>query len=379
MDKIRVLHILETIGSGGVERRRLSLAKKLDKNKFELKIICTAIKGPLAGKISEEGVEVIPIGQLTSPFQTERHRQVQKIISEFKPHILHGAVFEGVTLAAINGFFKKTPLVIIEETSDPVTRRWKANLLMRLFGMLTDVSIGVSPAAVDYLIKTAKIPQQKVKLITNGVATPRFVSEEEKNNLKIELGIGEGDLVIGSVGRMLQNEHKRFSDLIKAFAALSSQDTNLNLKLLLVGEGPEKEKYEYLAKELNIKDKVIFTGFQEDTAKYYAIMNIFSLVSAYEAFGLVLAEAMLHQLPIVATNVGGMKHIIKNNETGFLVERFKTNEIASKLAELTRDADLRKRFGNAGKKRAMENYTEELYVANVQKLYLELASEKRLF
>ena len=370
MQKIRLLHIQETLGSGGVERRRLSLAKKLDKTKFELKIVCTQTKGPIADKIRAQGVEVIEIGLFKNPLHWERHKQVQQIIDDYQPYIIHGAVFEGVTMAAVNGFIKGVPKIIIEETSDPVTRSWKANLLMRLFGRIADIAIGVSPASVEYLQAKAKITSSKVKLINNGVAIPRNVSEEEKIALRKELGISDNDLVVGSVGRMLQDEHKRFSDLIKSFATLLN--IHKNIKLLLVGEGPEQENYHKLVQELAIENHVIFAGYQEDTAKYYSIMNIFCLVSAYEAFGLVLAEAMLHKLPIVATKVGGMRFIVEQEKTGFLVERFNTKQITTKLLELIDDENLRHKYGKAGYKRAQQNYTEKCYVENIEKLYIDM-------
>ena len=369
-DKIRLLYIQQTIGSGGVERRRLLLAKKLDKTKFELKIICTQIKGPLVDQIRAQGVEVIPIVIYKHPFDWKCHKKVQQIIDDYQPNIIHGAVFEGVTMAAVNGFVKRVPRIIIEETSDPVTRSWKANLLMKFFGRISDCAIGVSPAAVEYLLYKANISSSKVKLINNGVAIPRNVSEEEKVALKKELGIKSNELVVGSVGRMLQDDNKRFSDLIKAFALLSKN--NPNCKLLLVGEGPEKEGYQNLVKRLEIEKNVIFAGYQSDTDLYYAVMDVFCLVSAHEAFGLVLAEAMLHKLPIVATAVGGMKYIVKDKETGFLVKRFDIKAISMKLQLFISDKNLREKFGQEAFRRALNKYTEEIYVGEIEKVYLNL-------
>ena len=130
---IRVLHIQETMGSGGVERLRLSLSKLLDKDKYELKIICTHTGGSIKEEIEKEGTEVIAIGQFKGIFDYKKHREVQKIINTFQPHIIHGAVFEGVTMAAINGYIKKVPVILLEETSDPKNRSWKGNLLMKFF------------------------------------------------------------------------------------------------------------------------------------------------------------------------------------------------------------------------------------------------------
>lgn len=373
---IRVLNIQETIGSGGVERRRLSLAKLLDKQKFELKIICTKTEGPTADEIRANGVEVIPIGLLNTPFQLSQHKIVMKIIEDFKPHIIHGAVFEGVTMAAINGYFKKVPIIIIEETSDPQNRRWKGHLLMKFFAFLSDKVVGVSPSATNYLLNKLKISKSKVVLINNGVRVPIQLNNQMKHELKEKLNISDNEIVIGSVGRMLIEEHKRFTDLIKAFHNLCKK--NINVKLVLVGDGPEREKYEKLVEELGIENRVIFVGYQSDVSKYYSIFDIFCLVSAYEAFGLVLAEAMLHKVPVIATRVGGMQYIVDDLSTGFLVEKYNIDDITEKLLLLSEDESLRKKYGQNGFIKAMNEYTEERYVKDVEQLYFDLIKNKKI-
>lgn len=373
---IRVLNILETISSGGVERRRLSLAKLLDKSKFELKIICTHSDGELPGKIRENGVEVIPIGNLDGPFHYSQHKKVQQIIDEFQPHIIHGAVFEGVTMAAVNGFIKKVPVVILEETSDPQNRSWKGNLLMKLFSFAADKVVGVSPAATEYLTDTVGISAKKVQLINNGVAMPRIVLSEEKELLKRQLGIQNEDVVIGSIGRMLDDNHKRFSDLISAFHVLVKED--LPVKLVLVGDGPLRAQYQQQVKSLGLEEKVVFAGYQDDVALYYSILDIFTLVSAFEAFGLVLPEAMLHKLSIVATNVGGMRYIVDHEETGFLVESKNVSQITEALKKLVTNEEMREAFGENGYNKASELFTEERYVKEVARLYEEVFHKKGL-
>lgn len=370
---IRVLNVQETIGSGGVERLRLSLAKRLDKSRFELKIICTFIIGNIANEIRENGVEVIEIGRFKSIFDYRQHHKVLKVIRDFKPHILHGAVFEGVTMAAVNGFIAKVPVVIIEETSDPQNRSWKGNLLMKFFSSFSDKVIAVSPGVSEYLFDKLNLPSNKVTLINNGVAMPRLVPKKEIATTRLALGIQPDEIVVGSVGRMLHDEHKRFSDLIRVIPLL--KERGLSVKLLLVGDGPEESQYTTLATELGIVSQVIFCGYQSDIAKYYRIMDIFSLVSAYEAFGLVVAEAMLNKVPVVATKVGGIKYIVEDAKTGFLVEPYNIQQIADKITLLCVNEQLRKEMGEKGYQRAMVEYTEERYVNQISELYLSLVEK----
>ncbi|TRX37061.1 glycosyltransferase [Flavobacterium restrictum] len=373
---IRVLHIIETIMSGGVERTRLSIAKLMDNSQFELKIICTHAVGSLPIEFAALGIEIIEIGDLKSVFDIKQHKKVMRIIDDFKPHIIHGAVFEGVTMAAISGFIKKVPIVILEETSDPQNRRWKGHLLLKLLSLSADKVIGVSPGVMEYLTNKLYLSKKKSFLLNNGVKIPKQTEQIEIEHLKRLHGIDTNHVVIGSVGRMLHDDHKRYSDLIKAFAILINK--GLKVKLILVSGGRLIDTYQELVNKLQIQDHVVFTGYQNNPDKYYAVFDIFSLVSAYEAFGLVLAEAMLHKLPIVATKVGGMKYIVKDNETGFLVNKYDIQEIAIKLEELYFNENLRKSFGENGYARAINNYTEDIYVKNLFDLYKNLLIKKGL-
>ena len=369
--KIKILHIQETIGSGGVERRRLSLAKHLDKNLFEQKFICTFERGNIPQDIRAEGWELLSVGRLKHPFQITQHKKIQKIIDDFQPDIIHGAVFEGVTMAALNGWFKKVPIVIIEETSDPQNRSWRANFLMKLFAKLSTAVVGVSPAVtVEYLTRKLKLKPSKVKLINNGVALGRKVSDEELKKARLSWGIADDDFVVGSVGRMLDDSTKRFSDIIYAYAEFSKVATQS--KLVLVGDGPERVKYEKLVAGLGLQDKVLFVGYQSDMSLFYSMMNVFTLMSSHESFGLVLAEAMLHKLPVIATKVGGMKYIVLDKKTGFLIEKYNVNSLAEKLLMLYQNQALAIEMGNLGFQRAMEEFTEESYVTKVENLYLDL-------
>lgn len=371
--KIKILHVLETIGSGGVEITRLSLANHLDNSLFEQKIVCQHTVGNIAQKIQDAGVEVICLNNsIKNVFDIKQHKDIQKIIADFRPDIIHGAVFEGVTMAVINGWLQRVPVIIIEETSDPQNRSWKGNLLMQLFSKVAHKVVGVSEGvSEEYLKGKLRIPQAKVVLINNGVALPEKHSNAEIEAEKERWGIGEDDFIIGTVGRMKNDHHKRFSDLIKAFAQFS-KDKN-NVKLMMVGGNDEYlEKYRVLAEELNISHKIIFTAYQQNVSLFYNLMDVFALVSAYEAFGLVLAEAMLNKLPVIATEVGGMKYIVDHNETGILVEKFNIDEIADSINKLFVDKELRVKMGEKGYLKAMKEYTEEAYVEKVKALYLSL-------
>ena len=370
---IRVLHIMSTVTGGGVERRRLSLAKAFKGSNYQMKLVGTFKGGAIAEQIEENGVEIIEIGDFNGPFHWEKHRKIQKIIDDFQPHIIHGAVFEGVTMAAINGFIKKVPVIILEETSDPQNRSAKADFLLRIFSWTADRFIAIAPNVADYLRNTAKISPQKVITINNGVQIPRQASEVEIQNLKNEYAINADDFIMGTVGR-LENEVKKFTDILEAIKQLDLP----HLKLLIVGGGKDEQLLKDKTREFGIEAQVILTGYQYDTAPFYRLMNLFCIASQREGFGLVAAEAMLHHLPVLATQVGGLQNVVVNEETGFLVPPNTPAKLAEKIHYFYHHPEAVTTMGEAGYQRAMEHYTEERYVKEVETLYNELLIEKRI-
>ena len=371
---IRVLHIMSTVTGGGVERRRLSLAKAFKGSNFQMKLVGTFKSGAIAEQIEKNGVEIIEVGDFNGPFHWEKHRKIQKIIDDFQPHIIHGAVYEGVTMAAINGFIKKVPVVILEETSDPQNRSAKADFLLRIFSWTADRFIAIAPNVADYLINTAKIDSKKVITINNGVEIPRGVSPEEIKNLRNQYHVKPTDFVIGTVGRLF-DDHKKITDIIAAIKMVENVD---NLKLLIVGSGRDEELIKQKAIDLGVQDKVIFTGYQFDTAPFYKLMNVFCIASQREGFGLVAAEAMLHRLPVIATKVGGLQNVVVHDETGILIKPNQPKDIALAVSKLYNDPQLLDSFAEKGFKRAMDKYTEERYVKEVINLYSELLKSKNI-
>lgn len=369
--KIRVLFCQETIASGGVEQRRLSLARFLDKEKYEIKIICTYQEGPLPSEFENAGVEVIAVGGMKHPFHWAIHKRVLGIIQQFKPQIIHGAVFEGNSMAAIGGFLGRVPIVLVEETSHPIYRSKKAILLQRFLFTAADKVIGISESVTEFLKAVVKIPSKKIKLINNGVDIPEIDSEFDKQTFKGSIGIGAYDFVLGFVGRLF-DDVKLVTILVKAIADLKDE----KVKLVIVGNGKDYDLIQKTIIDLNLTKQVFMVGYQQNPSPFYQIMDVFAIPSAHEGFGLAAVEAMMHRLPVIASNVGGLKNIVIDKVTGYLVLSNSTEGLTEKIRLLIKFPERRIQMGNEGYERAMEFYTSKKYCEAVENLYLDLLSDK---
>jgi len=372
LSKIRILHCLETIASGGVEQTLLTLIKGLDKNKFEHKIICTWHGGgAIAQAFFIEEVEVITVGSFKSLFEFKKLFKVVQIVREYRPHIIHGAVFEGMTMATIGGLLGKVPIIILEETSDPQNRSGKANWLLRQYSKFADTVQAISFDVGKYLKTVTKMDPNVVWVIPNGIPKPTFFGDEVLCKTRSSLHLSPEDVVIGFVGRLF-DDHKRVSDLIDAISLLNL----LNVKLLIVGDGKDRKALEGRVEKLNLEKNVIFIGYQSKPDLYYQVMDVFCIPSSREGFGLVAVEAMLHKLPVIATAVGGLKEVVIDGETGYLVPPGSPEDLAKKIINLIQYPELRVKFGAAGYARANENYTAERYCQEIEKLYTTLLGQK---
>ncbi|AKD05427.1 hypothetical protein PKOR_00825 [Pontibacter korlensis] len=368
-----MLHCIETIGSGGVERRRLSIIKGLDSSIFDHKIICTKAINNLPKEFRELGVEIIEIGQFKYPLQPGKLKAALGIIKKYQPDIIHGAIFEGISMATIAGTIGKVPVRIAEETSFPKNRSKKATYLLKTLLKFADYVVAVSPNVYNYLNTQAGVPDGKLKLINNGISDVRRSSDYEIANLKSHLGISSTDIVIGSVGRVYDSI-KRFSDILKAVKILDRKD----IKVLIVGEGPDTSSLINLAKELGLEEQLIMVGFQPETALFYSLMDIFTIVSGAEGFGLVAVEAMLHSLPVIATRVGGLEFVVEDNSSGILIDPCSPQQLSAALSSLISNPSLANKFGLSGRERALKEFSAERYVEEVERLYIESLKSKKI-
>lgn len=373
--KLRVLHCLETVGSGGVEQRRLSLAQHLDSDRYEQRLVCTQAIGGLPELLEQAGCSINTVGRFHGIFDQKRYRTTLEIIREFRPHIIHGAVYEGVALAAVCGRLGRVPVVLGEETSDPSNRRWKGHLLYRSFAGLCHHMVGVSPAVTDYLRRKIRLPVHKVTLINNGVAEKPRANPQEIAAVRERLGLPQDAFVIGTVGRLLDS-HKRASDLIRAMPRIIVDCPTAFL--LVVGTGRDEQALQCLASELDVADQVLFASYQADTQPYYEVMDVFTMASAHEAFGLVLVEAMFTELPVVATRVGGIPGVVDDGATGFLVDPYQPQALAERILRLVNDPSARRAMGQAGRRRALSHFSSQRYVADVDALYRRLISARNI-
>lgn len=372
-ERIRVLHSLSAIATGGVERRRLSLARLLDPARYEQQIMARGVMGALPAEFEALGVQVQVVGG-TRFLDRAAVLRATRVARSFRPHIVHGAVFEGLGVALAAGRAVGAR-VVLEETSHPINRSRAGHALFKTLVFASDACVAISPAVGGYLTEVTGVPPRKVVVIANGVATPIVPPPRDLAELRVSLGLPQSSFIVGTVGRLVDDSHKRVSDLLRALTLLRDADDKVHL--LVVGDGKERPQLERLALELGVKSQVTFAGHSDQVGGFYGLMDAFALVSGREGFGLVVAEAMLCGLPVIATAVGGLLDIVLPGETGLLIPPASPESIAAAIRQLRADPALCKRLGAAGEARARQHFSAERYARDVDAFYRSLLAEPR--
>ena len=214
-------------------------------------------------------------------------------------------------------------------------------------------------------------PDKEIKTIYNFIDYPA-PADNSDIDLKAELNIKEDEKVIIHVSNF--RKVKRIPDILNAFAAVSKR---LPCKLVLVGDGPEMGTVNKQIKKLGLRERVILLGKQENLHELYAISDACVLMSEKESFGLVLLEAMLHGVPCLGTNIGGIPEVIQDGMNGYIVEKGDSDSAAEKLYELLKDDRKRQAMGENAIRIVREHFETSRIVDQYEDLYASVLLEER--
>jgi N-acetyl-alpha-D-glucosaminyl L-malate synthase BshA len=176
--------------------------------------------------------------------------------------------------------------------------------------------------------------------------------------------VAEGEKVVLHISNF--RPVKRVADIVRAFALVRRK---VRARLLLVGEGPDREQTEDLARELGILGSTAFLGQHTSTECFYSIADVFLLSSKNEAFGLAALEAMSAEVPVVGYAGGGLNEVVRDGETGFLVPFGDVEALAARTVELLENRDRARAMGRNGRRVVLENYVPDRIVPQYEKVY----------
>jgi glycosyltransferase involved in cell wall biosynthesis len=234
--------------------------------------------------------------------------------------------------------------------------------------------IAVSDFTRRELLKYYNIPENKIRVIHNGVDVNKFKPPADKRKVKEELGFKPDDLTILSVGRLYAR--KGLFTLIESMPQVVKRFRNAKFVISGKGQSNEMKKLVAHAERLGVKDNIIFTGYYPDKKlpALYQSADVFAFSTFYEHHPFAVLEALSTGLPVVTTNVGGIPETIESGKNGFLVEPFNPQQLADRILYLLEHPAEAAEMGVLARKTIEEHFDWKIVVKKVLKVYDEALS-----
>jgi len=248
---------------------------------------------------------------------------------------------------------------------------FKPKFMRRIFPGWGDKVIAISEPVREHLVNDLHVSKEKVITIYNGVNINRFiypVTTEQKAEYKKASGLDQEQPVVGIIARLSPVKGQKY--LIKAFKHILNKVPEA--RLVIIGDGPDKQMLMDLIKELGIEKSVKLLPATRDTAPLLAAMDVFVMPSLQEGLGLSIIEAMAGGLPVVASDVGGIYTVVKEGQTGFMVPPKDDNTLSEAILKLLGDNTLCKKMGEQGREFVENNFSINTMGQQVEELYENL-------
>lgn len=293
-----------------------------EKNMFSVKNIIISFK--IAKTIRNENYDIVNLHTTLAAFFT----RLGIMLSLKKPKLVINTV-HGYLFDSKSSIFKRTIMLLAEKFTKCVT----------------DTIIVMNSEDYDIAKKYKLYKNNLYSIKGMGINPTKFqsISLEDKISLRKEYSFNEDDFLLVYVAEFSKRKNQKF--LLSSIKELTNQGL-LNIKLLLLGDGALLEELKTYAKELNILNNVIFTGYTKDTCTYYQLSDICVSSSRSEGLPFNIMEAMSIGLPIIASKVKGHTDLVTQNENGFLFEYDNVNEFCNFVKSLYKDKTLLRSMGN---------------------------------
>ena len=365
MQKIKILHIIKSLGRGGAETLLPETLSLHDKVRFEFHYIYfLPWKDQMVNAIEKQGGKVTCLAASNNFKLLQQYKKVISYCNLNSINLIHCHLPWSGFLGRIVYAKTKVPVIYTEHN---IQERY--HILTKLLNKSTfnsqSIALGVSED-VSRSIKQHINPKIPVETLFNGVNTDKFTRDLIKGQrIRDQYSIPEEAILIGNIA--VFREQKCIPDWLRAFKEISYN--NNNIYGLLVGAGPLETEIKTLVKELKLEKKVILAGLQTDTVSYFSAMDIFMMSSAFEGLPIALLEAMSMQCAVISTRAGGVVEVVRDSQDGLLCEVGDTQIMADLAADLVNDKGKRVAFQNAARARVVDSFSLTNMVSELEKVY----------
>jgi glycosyltransferase involved in cell wall biosynthesis len=364
---IRLLLIIPTLDRAGAEKQLSLLATRLPRDQFDVHVAVLTRTGPLEPVLRQAGVPLTVIGKRWK-LDPGAWWSLRRLIKSLRPDIVHTWLF------AANAYGRQAAssagvkhIVAGERCVDP----WKGPIQLaidRALARRTERIVTNSTGVKQFYVSKG-LPAEKFTIIPNGIGPFQPQESVTRTALLEDLSLPPGARLIGAIGRLWPQ--KRVKDLIWAADLLKSARDDAHL--LVIGDGPQRERLARFRDQNEVADRVHLLGERSDVPRILPHLDCLWLASEYEGQSNAIMEAMSAGVPVLATDIAGNRDLVIPGETGYLVPVGDRAAFTRHTHHLLDDAGLARKLGEAGRRRMLTEFSVENMVDRHVRLYHELA------
>ncbi len=363
---IKVLHLIDHIGLGGVQTYVKEIFEKRRENRDIFLYVLR--KSPITLDIDHPDVRVFPS---SSKYSLGPLRELKRLIEAESFDVLHCHLFRSQAFGYFlkQRYFPRLKLVFQEQGRVYLGGR-VFNCFLKISRPMVDRYIANSYATRDVLSRSAGIPEGEIKVLYNPVDLRKFQSR----------AFGPGSpgrperapsaarpFTVGFAARLI--ERKGWKEFIEAAALLIKEKEDL--RFLIAGDGPDMRKVSALIEKLGVDGKIFLLGYVADMAGFYSSLDCFVISSHWEPMGLTEVEAQFSGVPVIASNVAALNEIIFDGENGLLFEAGSSADLAQKISAVMDDPLLRDKLIKGGLENS-ERYSPPRHIKALEDIYEEI-------
>jgi len=365
MTKKNILHIIHSLDIGGAEKLVFDMAAETRKDIFNVMICCLDNIGVLGEQLALKGYNVACLGRRPGVDWGLIFRLRDYFVKK-RIDIVHAHQYTSFFYASLAKNFKKKPYIIFTEHGRfyPDRRSIRRYIFDPFLSRFASEIVSISEATKKAMIKYDNFPGGRIRVVYNG--TKFMNGSVDKIQKRKDINISSSDFVIATAARL--DPIKNISMMIRAMKKVVKIVSDC--KLIIMGDGVEYQKLSSEIGDNGLSNYVYLLGYRNDVNEIFLASDLFLLSSFTEGTSVTLLEAMNAGLPAVVTNVGGNPEILKNGETGFLVESDDALGMAEKILFFYRNRDIAINFGKAGQKRVRERFSFDRMIKEYEELYI---------